>query len=64
MDIKSTREALGWTQTRLAFELGISKPFMCEMEKGKEPVSRRTELALRYLRINHGVDRVKPADAA
>lgn len=57
MTMKETRKALGWTQTRLAAELGISKAFACELEKGVSPMNRRTEMALELLRLRHGLQK-------
>jgi DNA-binding XRE family transcriptional regulator len=55
MTMKETREALGWTQTRLARELGISKAFACELEKGRAAMNMRTRLALECLLRRHGL---------
>jgi DNA-binding XRE family transcriptional regulator len=43
--IKRTREKLGFTQTRMARELGMSQPSMSRLEK-EEKIPRKISLAL------------------
>lgn len=43
------RKRLGWTQARLAQELDITLSAVWRMEKGRRPISRRTELAMKWL---------------
>jgi transcriptional regulator with XRE-family HTH domain len=53
--MRDTRKELGWSQQRLARELGIGQGYVCDMEQGRKPVSKRTEMALELLRIRHGL---------
>lgn len=50
-EFKAVRTALGWTQQQMAEGLGISRKAIVEMEGGKAPIERRTELAVHYLEL-------------
>ncbi len=50
-ELKAIRKVLGLTQHAFATELGMSRKAVGEMEGGKAPIERRTELAARYLAI-------------
>lgn len=45
----AARHRLGYTQSELAVELGISRSAVDKMERGQRPIERRTDLAIRYL---------------
>lgn len=46
LDVRSTRKALGLTQTELADKLGLNQSTISRLEKGVLPVDERTCLAL------------------
>ena len=48
-DMKAARKSLGWTQQQLADALGMSRKAIVEMEGGKAPIEKRTELAARWI---------------
>ncbi len=48
-ELKALRQRLGWTQDRMADELGISRVYVGLMERGLKSIERRTELSVRYL---------------
>jgi transcriptional regulator with XRE-family HTH domain len=49
IDVKSLRESLGWTQERLAEELGLDRSTVSRLEAGQEPHGS-TGILLRRLR--------------
>jgi len=50
-ELRSIRKALGWTQERLAAELGMTKTFIGMMERNDRQIEKRTALAVRYLAL-------------
>lgn len=50
--LKEARKRLGWTQGRLASELGLSATFIGLMERGDKAIERRTALAVRALELD------------
>lgn len=50
-DLKAVRTFLGWTQQRMADELGLSRKAVVEMEAGKAPIEKRTVLSVMYLEL-------------
>ena len=48
-DVKSLRERLGWTQERLAAELGVDRSMVSRIESGR-PTSGSVLILLRRLR--------------
>ena len=48
---RKKRHHLGWSQARLAEELGLSESAIVKMEAGNRPIEKRTVLALKYLEI-------------
>jgi len=61
--MKETRIQLGWSQQQMADALGIKRPYLCEMETGRKPVSKRTELALMWVRHKNGLATPEHAEA-
>ena len=53
--MRSLRTRLGWTQQKLADELGVSNDAVSRWERGEDPISRRTELAVRALAAREGI---------
>lgn len=53
--LRADREALGWTQARLAEELGYSTTMIAQMERGDRRIERprMLMLAMRALRAQH-----------
>lgn len=49
---REKRHKLGWSQIKLAKELGISESAIVKMEAGDRPIEKRTILALRYLEMS------------
>ena len=49
---REKRHKLGWSQARLAKELGLSESAIVKMEAGNRPIEKRTILALRYLEMS------------
>ena len=52
---KSMLEGLGWTQTRLAQELGICQPNISDMLAGRRPVRKLHLLAMETLTFREEV---------
>lgn len=50
-DLKDARHALGWSQTRLAEELGVSRRIVQYWESGEQEIPRAIDLAVAYLLI-------------
>lgn len=50
-ELKAIREALGWGQRKFAEEIGMTQTYISQMEQGKKPIERRTELSARYLAL-------------
>lgn len=50
-ELKALRASVGLTQQQLADALGMSRKMIVEMEGGKSPIERRTELAARYIAL-------------
>ena len=50
-DLKAVRAFLGWTQQRMAEELGLSRKAVVQMEAGKAPIEKRTILSVMYLEL-------------
>jgi len=46
MDIRKERKALGWSQIRLAEQLGVHHSIISRMERREIPVNLRTLIAL------------------
>jgi len=61
-ELEQARRKLGLTQQQLGDELHLSRVMVGLMERGKKPIDRRTDLAMRYLLIAGG--HAKPADFA
>jgi transcriptional regulator with XRE-family HTH domain len=55
-ELKAIRETLGWGQRRFAEEIGMTQTYISQMEQGKKPIERRTELAARYLALKGSED--------
>lgn len=47
--LRAVRSELGWTQADMAEALEMTATYVGLMEHGEAPVSRRTDLAVRYL---------------
>lgn len=62
-DMRILRKEIGWSQQELADELGMSRKSIVEMEGGKAPIERRTELAVRMLEADPS-SRLGKADLA
>jgi len=45
------RRTLNLTQTKLGDEIGLTKTMISYMENGHKPISRTTELAVKYLEL-------------
>lgn len=54
--MKSLRKAAGMTQEKLAAEIGMTRKSINDMENGRAPIERRTELAIRYVTERQAVD--------
>ena len=54
-ELKEIREGLGWGQRRFAAEIGMTPSYIGQMERGHQPIERRTELAALYLKMTNGV---------
>lgn len=52
-DLRSARLRLGYTQVELGRELGMSGNWIAQMEQGKAPIQRVTELAIKWLIWTH-----------
>lgn len=50
-EIRSIREALGWTQQRLAIAVGVNRTAVTLWESGKRHPSGSAELLLDQLRV-------------
>lgn len=50
VEIKETRDALGWSQERLASAVGVQKSAVCHWEKGLRQPSGAAEILLNQLR--------------
>lgn len=48
-ELKAARKALGLSQEAMADAMGVSRVLIGQMERGKAPIERRTELAALYL---------------
>lgn len=48
-ELKQTRQALNLTQAQLAAQLQVGRNTVARWEMGEVPISRVTELAIRYL---------------
>lgn len=48
-EFKAARQELGWSQQRLADELGLSLSAVQRMESGSRPIEKRTILAIQYI---------------
>lgn len=49
-ELRALRESWGWSQRRMAAELGISNASVSYMEAGERPVTKRTERTLELIR--------------
>lgn len=49
-EIKELRDALGWSQERLAKSVGVQKTAICHWEKGERNPSGPAVLMLKHLR--------------
>lgn len=48
-DLKNMRVKLGFSQERLAGELGLSREMINKMERGHKKIEKRTELSVLFL---------------
>lgn len=55
-ELKAARRRLKLKQQQLADKLDLNRKHISQMERGHVPVSRRTELSIRYLLIEAGVE--------
>lgn len=54
-ELRRLRRRLGWTQERMARELGLShKNSVYRFESGERRIDKVTELAVRYLALQSG----------
>lgn len=51
-ELKASRRRLKFNQQQLADKLDLNRKHISQMECGHVPVSRRTELSVRYLLID------------
>ncbi|MDH4201091.1 MAG: helix-turn-helix domain-containing protein [Spirochaetia bacterium] len=47
--LKQLRQAKGWSQQRLAFELGLSVVLVQKIEQGKRPITEKTRQRIKNL---------------
>lgn len=40
MDLRTLRTSHGWTQTRLAAHIGVTEPYISQVETGVRPLAR------------------------
>lgn len=56
-ELKALRKQMDMTQQDMADAIGMSRKAIVEMEAGKAPIEKRTELALRYVAYAAGVEK-------
>jgi DNA-binding transcriptional regulator YiaG len=52
--LADARHKLEWTQQEMAYELGLCRQHVSDMERGRQPIERRTWLSVLYLLTVYG----------
>jgi DNA-binding XRE family transcriptional regulator len=57
IELKESRQKLGLTQAAMGEAINLTREMIGLMERGRKPIDRRTELAVRFLLHEHSQEK-------